>query len=208
MGDVPYVGNHWNDMISSIQIRPWKLPNVEKIKLCVTLYEDAHYRGRSRRECNDVHWFSKSWNDEVSSLKLNCYDCSVILYEHMKHKGNFKAFMDDVSYVGKWWNDRTSSIKLVHGRHPNYEGSCVDPGERKAYNAILWIPLFSTVYSLISSAVYGGKGCDSVAKERAIDMGIWFGDGHSSSANRGRCWSRSEGRALGGFSRKVRIGYS
>ena len=145
-------------------------------RLCVTLYEHQYYRGRSCRYCSDVDSFSSGWHDRVSSLKVECTDCSVIVYEHPNYKGDYKAFMGNIGYVGNHWNDMISSIQIRPWKLPNVkqksQRSCVDPAEKKAHDVIQWIPLLSTIYSLTSSAVYGAKGCDSVAKERAKDMAI------------------------------------
>ena len=258
-GNVPYVGNEWNDKTSSIQIRPWILENhegqiqpitifyadahyqgqstavkgttdyigrrmndkVSSVKcdgecallvfehsnyegqsrlydgsqrdlsnfndklssalvlmnrICVTLYEHSNYRGHSRQDCSDVDVFPSDWNDRVSSLTVDCTYCSVILYEHGSYQGDYKAFTGKVPYVGGHWNDLISSLQIRPWKLQNYERktekSCVDPGEKKAYNVIQWIPLISTLYSLGTSIYYGATGCHSAARERAVDLAL------------------------------------
>ena len=79
-------------------------------------------------------------------------------------------------YVGGHWNDLISSLQKRPWKLQNYESktekSCVDPGEKKAYNVIQWIPLVSTLYSLGTSIYYGATGCHSAARERAVDLAL------------------------------------
>ena len=200
MGDVPNVRNWWKDRIFSLQIRPWKLPNLEK-RTCVILYEHRDYRGRSRRDCDDVVSLYPDWNDKVSSLKMTCKDCSVILFQDRTYRVNYKAFMEDVSYVGKWWNDRASSIQIKHFPLSGVEENCIDQREQKVYNVIQHIPFLSLLYGLGSSFGYGVKGCNSLAKERAIDMGIGFGTDAAVALTGGAAGAGLKAGALG-----IRVG--
>ena len=107
---------------------------------------------------------------------MDCTYCSVILYEHGSYQGDYKAFTGKVPYVGGHWNDLISSLQIRPWKLQNYERktekSCVDPGEKKTYNVIQWIPLVSTLYSLGTSIYYGATGCHSAARERAVDLAL------------------------------------
>ncbi|XP_076457593.1 uncharacterized protein LOC143291565 [Babylonia areolata] len=59
------------------------------------------------------------------------------------------------------------NMSAMHG--PFKRSSCEDKGERTAQSIISWIPFIGTLYNLISAAVYAGKGCTEVAKQRAIE---------------------------------------
>jgi hypothetical protein len=50
--------------------------------------------------------------------------------------------------------------------------SCANKIEQKIYNVVQWIPFVSTIWDLGTSIGYGVAGCSSVAKERAIDLGL------------------------------------
>ncbi len=153
-------------------------------EICVTVYQHSEYKGKASKHCSDVADLRKTdMNDMISSIKLDCDFCSVIVYEDVRFQGKYKSFSGDVSLLSGGWNDVVSSIQIRPWKMENIEGttktiegqgtkSCVDEGERKAYNVIQWIPLVSTLYDLGSSIYYGAAGCDSVAKERAISLGI------------------------------------
>jgi hypothetical protein len=98
----------------------------------------------------------------------------VVIFENAYYGGSFKSFQGSVSHFEETWNDMTSSLemwdKIVHKESDRKE--CRDENERKAYSVLQWIPFISTLYSLISSAVYGAKGCHITAKERAVDGAI------------------------------------
>ncbi|XP_076438428.1 uncharacterized protein LOC143277470 [Babylonia areolata] len=61
------------------------------------------------------------------------------------------------------------SMHLPRTHGPLKRSSCEDRDERKAQSVISWIPFIGTVYNMVSAAVYAGKGCTEVARQRAID---------------------------------------
>lgn len=58
-----YVGQYWNDRISSIACSPY---------CTVTVWEHANYGGRSWRTGGRVPYVGQGWNDRVSSLVQRC----------------------------------------------------------------------------------------------------------------------------------------
>ncbi|MDC3962931.1 peptidase inhibitor family I36 protein [Polyangium jinanense] len=60
---VPWIGNEWNDTISSIRVAP----------LCtVTVYEDVNFTGESLMVSADTPWLG-DWNDRISSYICTCW---------------------------------------------------------------------------------------------------------------------------------------
>jgi len=172
-GSQSYVGDKWNDIISSVVLLPQKL--------CVTFYKHKEYKGPSKTFCSDIVKLTFPDNDEFSSLKvLECDVCSVVVYEHANYEGDLDVFYGETSYVGKAMNDKISSLRIRPWKieKPNKstavakKKSCVSKGERKAHKIISWIPFISIIYDLATSIYYGAKGCNDVAKERAIGMGV------------------------------------
>lgn len=150
-------------------------------KLCVTFYKHKEYKGPSKTFCSDIVKLTFPDNDEFSSLKvLECDVCSVVVYEHANYEGDLDVFYGETSYVGKAMNDKISSLRIRPWKieKPNKstavakKKSCVSKGERKAHKIISWIPFISIIYDLATSIYYGAKGCNDVAKERAIGMGV------------------------------------
>ena len=61
-GDMSYVGNHWNDQISSIRVRSgfWEF------------YWDADYRGEVLRlGPGEYAYVGDHWNDQISSFRCS-----------------------------------------------------------------------------------------------------------------------------------------
>ncbi|MFO1183276.1 MAG: peptidase inhibitor family I36 protein [Bauldia sp.] len=58
-----YVGDYWNDKISSIACSPG---------CYVTVWEHAYFGGRSWRVGGRVPWVGAGWNDRISSLSQSC----------------------------------------------------------------------------------------------------------------------------------------
>lgn len=98
--DTSYVGNDFNDKISSIVV-----------ELAVKIYEHANYEGRS--QTLPLGSYNKKQiaigNDKLSSLKVPS-GLMVTLFEHEDFKGRIKTFIEDTAYVGDDFNDKTSGI--------------------------------------------------------------------------------------------------
>ncbi|XP_066910510.1 uncharacterized protein [Clytia hemisphaerica] len=173
----------FNNIISSIV--------VIREHICVTIYQHADFKGRYQKICHDVGNLNKNslfgkgynWNDQISSIKVNCKDCSVLVFQHSKFEGSYKSFRGDIKNVGSKWNDRISSLQIRPWEIDNVEyevssskstktKSCVDSGEKKAYDVIQWIPIVSLFYNLGTSIYYAAKKCNDVAKERAIGLAL------------------------------------
>jgi len=66
-GDIYYIGDSWNDQLSSLTIYPnW----------CLTLYEHISYSGSWRRMCAGsstwrISYVGDDWNDKVSSIRVS-----------------------------------------------------------------------------------------------------------------------------------------
>jgi hypothetical protein len=108
-----YVGNQWNDRISSIKIQSgtWRF------------YEDANYEGRYW----DLGPGTYSWvedvgipNDLISSFK-QIKPAKIILYEHINYKGGRLYADSNQKYIGNQWNDKISSITILSGKWRFYE---------------------------------------------------------------------------------------
>lgn len=99
--DVSYVGNDFNDQISSIVVEPMR----------VMLFQHANYGGASqsfgpgRYDVNQL----KVGNDQASSV-LVPPGYRVTVFQHAGFKGTKKVFTGDASYVGNDFNDQVSSL--------------------------------------------------------------------------------------------------
>jgi hypothetical protein len=58
-----FVGNLWNDVISSVRVKPGCVLNV---------WKHANYRGPQASFSGDVPYVGSSWNDEISSYTCSC----------------------------------------------------------------------------------------------------------------------------------------
>ena len=139
-----YVGDKWNDKISSIKINSgtWRF------------YEHANYGGRYW----DLGPGKYSWvedvgipNDLISSFK-QVNPAKVIVYEHINFGGGRLYASSNQQYVGDQWNDKISSIKINSGtwrfyEHANYGGRYWDLGPGK-YS---WVEDVGIPNDLISS---------------------------------------------------------
>ncbi|PYG87227.1 beta/gamma crystallin [Ruminiclostridium sufflavum DSM 19573] len=100
--DSSYVGNDFNDKISSIVV-----------ELAVRIYEHANYQGG----CQTLPLGSYNMkqltigNDKLSSVKIPS-GLVVTLFEHIDFGGRMKTFIEDTPYVGNDFNDITSGIMV------------------------------------------------------------------------------------------------
>ncbi|KAK7090492.1 uncharacterized protein [Littorina saxatilis] len=100
---------------------------------------------------------------------LVVYDVSVVAVFSQAHSGVMaKALVDDVTGELNITAPE-ADFDISDHAHISKRSSCVDKKEAKAQAVISWIPFLGTFYNLISSAVYAGKGCKDVAKQRAIE---------------------------------------
>ncbi len=131
-GNTAFVGNDWNDRISSIRV-----PNGYRL----IVYRDANYKGATTTITGDwtVTPTSREWNDQISSFKIERIERmereerreepGVTVYWDADYKGNSKVFTADAAWVGNDWNDQISSIRVPRGykvivyRDSNFRGA-------------------------------------------------------------------------------------
>jgi Beta/Gamma crystallin len=123
--DMPYVGNYWNDKISSIKVESgtWRF------------YQDANYGGSYwDLGPGDYPWVEDVGipNDVISSFK-QISNPEVIVYQDINFGGEHFDATNNIPYVGNYWNDKISSIKVKSGtwrfyQDANYGGSYWDLG--------------------------------------------------------------------------------
>lgn len=103
-----YVGDLWNDRISSMQCNCDYQPS--RAMAC-ELYEDANFSGdmysvEAEQEDADL-W--RNFNDKASSVVVP-RNCELWVFEHKDFVGRRKPFgPGSYPYVGNYWNDRVSS---------------------------------------------------------------------------------------------------
>lgn len=117
-----FVGNAWNDRISSIQVTD---------QCTVTAYQHINFGGDARTFTSNASFVGNLWNDQISALRCQCPTppkpvCT--LYEHINFQGATKRFYGDMSWIGDSWNDKVSSVNVPQGcsltiyQHINYGG--------------------------------------------------------------------------------------
>ena len=119
-----WVGNDFNDILSSIKIKQYIPPGV-------TFYKDANFKvqmGKALPEGKyNLAQLQKMGiqNDAISSLKING-DLMVTLYEH-DFTGRSKTFYKDSNWVGNDFNDLTSSVSITkkNKADPQYFGGYI-----------------------------------------------------------------------------------
>lgn len=130
-GETPWVGEAWNDRISSVQCDPG---------CTLEAYEDFDFGGARERFRGNVGFVGQAWNDRASALRVQCGGrdwarggrgpgggvCTV--YEHANYQGRRERAASDSAFVGPAWNDQISSIQCSPGcalegfEHANYAG--------------------------------------------------------------------------------------
>ena len=61
--DLSYIGDRWNDKVSSIACNPY----------CeVTIFEHRDFKGASRKFGANIQYVGDGWNDRVSSARVRC----------------------------------------------------------------------------------------------------------------------------------------
>ncbi len=142
--DLKREGN-WNDQISSIQVISadgdgrYSGPGYgDRVRLsddAICVYEDDHFRGRSR--CWNVgdrvpslpSFEGGFWNDRISSIRL-IGQARAVLYEDSNYRGDDMVIRSDIPDLKKVrtdrgdgnWNDRISSLKIFRDRLDWNEG--------------------------------------------------------------------------------------
>ena len=133
-GSTSYVGNGFNDKISSLRLvrgtpnssSPFDLSNYgaayrqpSATTALATLYEHANYGGRPLQltRVGDYDYATlgaRSFNDLISSIKLES-GYYLQAYTDAGFKGASAIFTGSTSYVGNGYNDKISSLRLVRG---------------------------------------------------------------------------------------------
>ena len=62
-GEVPWIGDIWNDEVSSIKVRSGCVLNA---------YEDKDFRGDQKSFSGNVRRVGDGWNDRISSYTCSC----------------------------------------------------------------------------------------------------------------------------------------
>jgi len=126
-GDSAFLGNWWNDRISSFRIASRRVSRrffsedddgvVESYipaegKVC--FFEHANYQGRSfcvRRGAQQSSLVYDGWNDIISSIQVGP-GASVDVCEHVGFGGRCRSFHSSRPFVGDRWNDIISSFAV------------------------------------------------------------------------------------------------
>jgi hypothetical protein len=131
--ETPWVGDAWNDRISSVQCDPG---------CTLEAYEDIDFGGARERFRGNVGFVGPAWNDRVSALRVQCGgrdwardnarsgrgDGACTVYEHANYQGRRERAAGDSAFVGPAWNDQISSIQCSPGcalegfEHADYAG--------------------------------------------------------------------------------------
>ena len=61
--DLSYVGDDWNDTISSLACHP---------RCSLTIYEHVDYQGARFRLVGAISYVGDAWNDQISGLSVRC----------------------------------------------------------------------------------------------------------------------------------------
>ncbi len=115
--NVPYVGDRWNDRISSIRVARRVADGggdgpVGRNRVC--FFEHADFRGRRlcARIGENLRRMPPGWNDRVSSFRIGS-NANVQVCENNRYAGRCRVYSRDRAYVGDRWNDRISSFRVT-----------------------------------------------------------------------------------------------
>ena len=138
--DTSYIGNEWNDQMSSIKVEKARTGssgnnngNVNTASGDVSIYHDINYGGRQASlgvgSYNLASLQAKGFkNDYMTSLKVP-FGYKVTIYWDDNFGGKSKVITSDTSYIGNEWNDQMSSIKVEKARYRvvnKHSGLCLD----------------------------------------------------------------------------------
>lgn len=147
---VPWVGNGWNDRISSVSCSP---------RCRLDVWEHRDFGGRRERFSGDTPFVGNAWNDRISSMKTQCDGggpggaraCEA--FEHNGFAGQSRTFGNgsQTAFVGNAWNDRISSVacsancRFIGYEHSQFGGDRVELAGRTASLGKAWNDRISAV---------------------------------------------------------------
>jgi len=122
-GENPWVGDAWNDRISSVQCDP---------DCVLEAYEHIDFGGARERFRGNVGFVGPAWNDRTSSLRVSCGGRAWARDDERGGRGfarggctffadaNFQGMRGvqpagESRWVGDGWNDRISSVQCDPG---------------------------------------------------------------------------------------------
>jgi len=81
---------------------------------CVTLYKYRDFQGESLRVCESEDLLDRDFNDQVSSLSVDCSLRAVTFYEHSNFSGRNMTVGGclEIDYVGHEFDNQISSLIL------------------------------------------------------------------------------------------------
>lgn len=120
-GDSSWVGDAWNDHISSVRV---------KSGYRVQLFGNINYGGSSKTLTGDTASLP-DFNDQTSSFRV-VRSPAVCFYENSNYGGASFCADADSSSVGTTWNDRISSVKVQSGYQVQLFGDINYGGASKA----------------------------------------------------------------------------
>lgn len=97
-------------------------PRINQGGIAGYVYEHAYYKGWRGWVGIGKNNFASSWNDYISSLKVN-HGCKMTMYEHSNQQGAGVTFIENTPWVGYYWNDKFSSNECTcgYGSHDDWE---------------------------------------------------------------------------------------
>lgn len=197
-----WVGDDWNDLISSIRIPSGYI---------VEVFSDSYFAGESmilKSDWDITQPNQMGWNDKISSIKVTApvvtplnvtnsasASADVILYKDADFKGESRTITTDVDWVGYDWNDCISSIRVPAGYSVQvyfdsyYGGQTMIMGQSWSSTMEegngLWNDQISSIKIIKNptaipankSAVVLYKGRDFTGESRTITTDVdWLGD--------------------------------
>lgn len=132
IGDFSYIGNDFNDILTSVRIQPGS-------NLVAEFFQHANFQGRSTvvsysqasigADWNDPNWKVSHMNDQVSSLKVRYQrPDEIIFYQHANYQGlghsgplgsnRTVMFNDDYSSI-----DLPRDVEITVFEHSNFGGA-------------------------------------------------------------------------------------
>ncbi len=132
--DVPWIGQNWNDRISSVRCDR---------RCSLIVYEHANFAGRSERFPGEVRYVGDGWNDRISALRVSCdrgprfggrgpdraRSCTYYADANFSGRRGRIREEEDGRRVAEGWNDQISSLSCDPGcslqafEHVNHGGA-------------------------------------------------------------------------------------
>ena len=137
-GETAWVGDAWNDRISSVQCDPG---------CTLEAYEDIDFGGARERFRGNVGFVGPAWNDRASALRVQCggrdwargdagfpgrgggHDGACTFFQDANYQGRRERAGSDSAFVGQAWNDQISAIQCRPGcrfeafEHADFQGA-------------------------------------------------------------------------------------